>query len=47
MTMLTPVDEHELLLLWIQLVVLLVTARSLGLLAQRFRPRPGRLAVPW
>jgi Kef-type K+ transport system membrane component KefB len=47
MTMLTPVGEHELLLLWIQLVVLLVTARSLGLLAQRFRqPRVvGELAA--
>jgi Kef-type K+ transport system membrane component KefB/nucleotide-binding universal stress UspA family protein len=46
-TMLTPVGEHELLLLWIQLVVLLVTARSLGLLAQRFRqPRVvGELAA--
>jgi Kef-type K+ transport system membrane component KefB len=37
MTMLTPVGEHELLLLWVQLVVLLVTARTLGLIAQRFR----------
>ena len=47
MTMLTPVGEHELLLLWIQLVVLLVTARSLGLLAQRFhQPRVvGELAA--
>lgn len=47
MTMLTPVGEHELLLLWLQLVVLLVTARSLGLLAQRFRqPRVvGELAA--
>ncbi len=47
MTMLTPVGEHALLLLWIQLVVLLVTARSLGLVAQRFRqPRVvGELAA--
>ena len=47
MTMLTPVGEHQLLLLWIQLVVLLVTARSLGLLAQRFhQPRVvGELAA--
>ena len=47
MTMLTPVGEHELLLLWLQLVVLLVTARSLGLLAQRFgQPRVvGELAA--
>ena len=47
MTMLTPVGEHELLLLWLQLVVLLVAARSLGLLAQRFRqPRVvGELAA--
>jgi len=46
-TMLTPVGEHELLLLWIQLVVLLVTARTLGLLAQRLRqPRVvGELAA--
>jgi len=45
--MLTPVGEHELLLLWIQLVVLLVTARALGLLAQHFRqPRVvGELAA--
>ena len=47
MTMLTPVGEHQLLLLWVQLVVLLVTARSLGLLAQRFhQPRVvGELAA--
>ena len=47
MTMLTPVGEHELLLLWLQLVVLLVAARSLGLLAQRFhQPRVvGELAA--
>jgi Kef-type K+ transport system membrane component KefB len=46
-TMLTPVGEHELLLLWLQLVVLLVAARSLGLLAQRFgQPRVvGELAA--
>ncbi|MEX2324861.1 MAG: cation:proton antiporter, partial [Nitriliruptoraceae bacterium] len=38
--MLTPVGEHELLLFWIQLVVLLGAARALGLLAQRFgQPR--------
>jgi len=45
--MLTPVGEHELLLLWLQLVVLLVTARTLGLLAQRVRqPRVvGELAA--
>lgn len=45
--MLTPVGEHELLLLWVQLVVLLVTARTLGLLAQRLRqPRVvGELAA--
>jgi len=47
MTMLTPVGEHELLLLWLQLVVLLVAARTLGLVAQRFRqPRVvGELAA--
>lgn len=41
MTMLTPVGGHELLLLLrLQLVVLLVVARSLGLLVQRFhQPR--------
>jgi len=45
--MLTPVGEHALLLLWLQLVVLLVTARTLGLLAQRLRqPRVvGELAA--
>ncbi len=38
--MLTPVGEHELLLFWIQLVLLLATARGLGSLAQRFnQPR--------
>lgn len=38
--MLTPVGEHELLLFWIQLVVLLGTARVLGLVVQRFgQPR--------
>ncbi len=38
--MLTPVGEHELLIFWIQLVVLLGTARALGLLVQRFgQPR--------
>ncbi|MEX2328926.1 MAG: cation:proton antiporter, partial [Nitriliruptoraceae bacterium] len=38
--MLTPVGEHELLIFWIQLVVLLGAARALGLLAQRFgQPR--------
>lgn len=47
MTMLTPIGEHELLLLWVQLVVLLVVARSLGLLAQRLnQPRVvGELAA--
>jgi Kef-type K+ transport system membrane component KefB/nucleotide-binding universal stress UspA family protein len=47
MRMLTPVGEHELLLLWIQLVVLLVTARTLGLIVQRFgQPRVvGELAA--
>ncbi len=40
MTMLTPVGEHELLLLWLQLVVLLSAARALGLAAQRIgQPR--------
>jgi Kef-type K+ transport system membrane component KefB len=40
MTMLTPVGEHELLLFWIQLVLLLAAARGLGALAQRFsQPR--------
>ncbi len=40
MTMLTPVGEHELLLFWVQLVLLLATARGLGSLAQRFgQPR--------
>lgn len=40
MTMLTPVGEHELLLFWIQLALLLATARGLGALAQRFdQPR--------
>jgi Kef-type K+ transport system membrane component KefB/nucleotide-binding universal stress UspA family protein len=45
--MLTPVGEHELLLFWIQLVVLLGTARALGLLAQRVnQPRVvGELAA--
>ncbi|HEX2029672.1 MAG TPA: cation:proton antiporter [Nitriliruptorales bacterium] len=33
--MLTPVGEHELLLLWLQLVLLLATARGLGALLQR------------
>jgi Kef-type K+ transport system membrane component KefB len=35
--MLTPVGEHELLLFWLQLVVLLGTARALGVLMQRLR----------
>lgn len=40
MTMLTPVGEHELLLFWLQLVLLLAAARGLGALAQRFnQPR--------
>lgn len=38
--MLTAVGEHELLLFWIQLVLLLGTARALGLIVQRFgQPR--------
>jgi len=38
--MLTPVSEHDLLLFWVQLVLLLATARGLGSLAQRFnQPR--------
>ncbi len=45
--MLTPVGEHELLIFWIQLVVLLGAARALGLVAQRFsQPRVvGELAA--
>jgi Kef-type K+ transport system membrane component KefB/nucleotide-binding universal stress UspA family protein len=40
MTMLTPVGEHELLLFWIQLVLLLAAARGMGALAQHFnQPR--------
>lgn len=35
MTMLTPLQHHDLLLFWLQLLVLFVTARGLGLLAQR------------
>lgn len=35
MTMLEPLQHHELLLLWTQLLVLFVAARGLGLLAQR------------
>lgn len=35
MTMLEPLGHHELLLFWTQLLVLFVTARALGLLAQR------------
>lgn len=35
MTMLAPVSEHDLLLFWVSLVVLLGTARALGALAQR------------
>ncbi len=38
--MLTPVGEHELLIFWVQLIVLLGTARLLGLVAQRLgQPR--------
>lgn len=35
MTMLSPLQHHELLLFWLQLLVLFVFARGLGLLAQR------------
>jgi Kef-type K+ transport system membrane component KefB/nucleotide-binding universal stress UspA family protein len=35
--MLVPVGEHELLLFWVQLVLLLATARGLGSIAQRFK----------
>lgn len=34
--MLTPLDEHQLLVFWVQLIVLLVAARGLGYLARRF-----------
>jgi Kef-type K+ transport system membrane component KefB len=38
--MLTPVSEHDLLLFWLQLVLLLLTARLLGGVARRFdQPR--------
>ncbi|MBW3578502.1 MAG: cation:proton antiporter [Actinobacteria bacterium] len=45
--MLTPVGEHELLLFWVQLAVLLATARGLGALAQRVGQPPvvGELAA--
>lgn len=45
--MLEPLGEHELLLFWVQLFVLLAVARGLGLLAQRFRQPPvvGELAA--
>ncbi len=36
MTMLEPLGHHDLLLFWLQLLVLFVAARGLGLLAQRF-----------
>jgi Kef-type K+ transport system membrane component KefB/nucleotide-binding universal stress UspA family protein len=44
---LTPVGEHELLLFWLQLVVLLGTARGFGALARRYgQPRVvGELAA--
>ena len=47
MTMLTPVSEHDLLLFWIALVVLLGTARGLGALMQRIGQPPvvGELAA--
>ncbi len=47
MTMLTPVSEHDLLLFWIALVVLLGTARGLGAAMQRIgQPRVvGELAA--
>lgn len=35
MTMLEPLGHHDLLLFWVQLLVLFVAARGLGLLAQR------------
>jgi Kef-type K+ transport system membrane component KefB/nucleotide-binding universal stress UspA family protein len=35
--MLQPISEHDLLLFWTQLSVLLIVARSLGLLMRRFR----------
>ena len=34
MPMLTPVSEHELLLFWLQLAILLATARGLGHVAR-------------
>jgi len=47
MTMLTPVGEHDLLLFWVGLVVLLGTARGLGALMQRLGQPPvvGELAA--
>ena len=47
MTMLTPVGEHDLLLFWVTLVVLLGTARGLGALMQRVGQPPvvGELAA--
>lgn len=47
MSMLTPVSEHDLLLFWVALVVLLGTARGLGALAQRLGQPPvvGELAA--
>ncbi|MEX0869474.1 MAG: cation:proton antiporter [Nitriliruptoraceae bacterium] len=45
--MLTPIGEHELLIFWVQIVVLLGVARALGLLAQQLnQPRiVGELAA--
>lgn len=43
--MLAPVGEHELLLFWLQLVLLLATARGLGALFQRW-DQPAVVAVP-
>lgn len=47
MTMLSPVSEHDLLLFWIALVVLLGTARGLGAVMQRIGQSPvvGELAA--
>jgi Kef-type K+ transport system membrane component KefB len=44
---LTPVPEHELLVFWVQLVVLLGAARALGALMQRWNQPPviGELAA--
>lgn len=37
MQMLTPLEEHSMLLFWLQLLVLFLAARGLGTLAQRLR----------